>query len=94
MKNKEKLKTIKYCRTMLHNSELEAEAKSIELIRKFNSDKKHMLNELESLEDKSMQYEDYFKELLDKITQLEDDLMEIEMLLQEALNEATGKFTD
>ena len=79
---------------MLHNSELEAEAKSIELIRKFNSEKKHMLNELDSLEDKSMQYEDYFKELIDKITQLEDALMEIEMLLQEALNEATGKFTD
>ena len=79
---------------MLHNSELEAEAKSIELIRKFNSEKKHMLNELDSLEDKSMQYEDYFKELIEKITQLEDALMEIEMLLQEALNEATGKFTD
>lgn len=52
--NKEKLKTIKYCRAMLHNSELEAEKKSIELIRAFTSEQKHMLNDLEAQEDKSM----------------------------------------
>lgn len=69
-----------------------AEQKSIALIRKFNSEKKHSLNELEELEDKSMQIDDYENSLMDKIADLEDDLMNIEMLLQEALNEATGNF--
>jgi hypothetical protein len=51
-----------------------------------------MLNELDALEDKSMQLDDYEGELMEKIQVLEDNLMEIEMLLQEALSEATGKF--
>jgi len=90
--NKEKSKQIKFCKNELHRAELEAEAKSIELIRSFNSVKKHMLNELHSLEDKSMQIDDYETSLMDKIAELEDELMELEFLLQEALSEATGKF--
>ena len=92
--NKEKSKQIKFCKNELHQAEIDAEQKSIKLIRKYNSEQKHMLNDLLAQEDKSMQIDDYENELMDKIAMLEDDLMEIEMLLQEALNEATGKFVD
>ena len=92
--NKEKSKQIKFCKNELHQAELDAEQKSIKLIRKYTSEQKHMLNDLLAQEDKSMQIDDYENTLMDKIAQLEDDLMEIEMLLQEALNEATGKFVD
>jgi hypothetical protein len=51
------------------------------LIRAFNSEKKHLLIELNAQEDKSMVIDDYEKELKEKISKLEDDLMEIEMLL-------------
>ena len=66
--NKEKLKNIKFCKNELHQAELDAEKKSIELIRKFNSEKKHMLNDLMSQEDKSMQIDDYETTLMDKIS--------------------------
>lgn len=52
--NKEKMKTIKFCRVTLRESELDAESKSVNLIRAFNSLKKHKTNELTSLEDRSM----------------------------------------
>lgn len=92
--NKEKQKQMKFCKHELHRAELEAEEKSIRLIRTFNSQQKHMMSDLMEQEDKSMQIDDYEATLLEKIAELEDNLMEIEMLLQEALNEATGKFTD
>jgi hypothetical protein len=57
--NKEKNKHIKYSTNELHQAELKAEETSIKLIRKFTSEKKHMLNELDALEDKSMQLDDY-----------------------------------
>ena len=92
--NKEKTKQIKFCKNELHQAEVDAEQKSIKLIRQYNSEQKHMLNDLLAQEDKSMQIDDYETTLMDKIATLEDDLMEIEMLLQEALNDATGKFVD
>jgi hypothetical protein len=92
--NKEKMKIIAYCRVTLRESELEAESKSINLIRAFNSLKKHKINELQSLEDKSMQIDDYETLLMDSVSELEDNLMEIEMLLQDALGDSTGKFRD
>jgi hypothetical protein len=39
------------------------------------------LNELDELEDKSMQIDDFENSLMDKIAELEDNLMNIEMLL-------------
>ena len=48
------MKTIQFCRVTLRESELEAESKSINLIRAFTSLKKHKIDELASLEDKSM----------------------------------------
>ena len=79
--NKEKTKFIIFCKNELHQAEIAAEQKSIELIRKFNSEKKHLMNELDDLEDKSMQIDDYENSLMEKIADLEDDLMNIEMLL-------------
>lgn len=83
--NKEKTKNIIFCKNELHQAELNAEQKSIALITKYNSEKKHILNELDELEDKSMQIDDYENTLMDKIADLEDNLMNIEMLLQDAL---------
>jgi len=48
--NKEKMKVVKFCRVTLRDSELEAESKSINLIRAFNSLRKHKINELNSLD--------------------------------------------
>jgi len=39
------------------------------------------MHELDDLEDKSMQIDDYENSLMEKIADLEDDLMNIEMLL-------------
>jgi hypothetical protein len=36
--NKEKSKQIKFCKNELHHAEIEAEQKSIALIRKYNSE--------------------------------------------------------
>lgn len=48
--NKEKVKVIIFCRTSLRKEELEAESKSINLIRDFTGLKKHKMNEIEALE--------------------------------------------
>ena len=52
--NKEKNKQIKFCKNELHQSELDAEQKSIKLIRTYSSEQKHMLNDLLAQEDKAM----------------------------------------
>jgi hypothetical protein len=93
--NKEKMKVIKFCRVTLREEELEAESKSINLIRAFTGLRKHQMNDLESLgENQAMELDDYQQNLTEAVSTLEDNLMEIEMLLQDALQESTGKFRD
>mmetsp|Transcript_12258 Transcript_12258/g.20626 ORF Transcript_12258/g.20626 Transcript_12258/m.20626 type:complete len:230 (-) Transcript_12258:49-738(-) len=72
----------------MRSEEIFAEKRSIELIRKVQSMKKHKLRELEESEDKALAIEDYESELLKAVDKLEDDLMEIEMRLQYALSDA------
>jgi hypothetical protein len=44
--NREKMKVWTFCRQTLHDSELEAESKSVNFIRVFNSLRKHKIDEL------------------------------------------------
>ena len=88
------MKIWNYCRQTLHQSELEAESKSVNFIRAFNSLKKHKIEELKSLEDKSIQIDDYEALLIETVASLEDDLMNLEMLLQDALYESTSRFKE
>jgi len=45
---------IRYCKKQLREAELDAEKKSIELIQKFTSFRKHKMNTLEGLPDKAL----------------------------------------
>jgi hypothetical protein len=83
--HKEKQRHIKYCTKLLHNSELDAEKKSINNINEFLSLKKHKIHDLDQLPDKALQIDEYETALMDAVAVLEDELMEIEMLLQDAL---------
>jgi len=79
--NKEKIKVWTYCKQTLRDAEIEAESKSINFIRAFNSLRKHKINELQGLDDKSMQIDDYETSLMDAVAALEDNLMDLEMHL-------------
>ena len=93
--NKDKMKIIAFCRVTLREEELEAESKSVNLIRAFNGMRKHKMNEMDNLgEQVQFQIDDYQNHFTEAVNTLEDNLMEIEMLLQDALGESTGKFRD
>lgn len=83
---------IEFCMKELKAEELGSEKKSIELIGKFQSYKKHIMRELEDVDDKDdkmqilKKYED---DINNKVNELESKLMEFEMTLQDALNRAT-----
>jgi hypothetical protein len=85
---KQKKSIIEYCMKVMHNSELEAETKSVELISKIQGIKKHKIREIEESADKGLSSDEFEAEMLGLVDQLEDDLMEIEMKLQYALQEA------
>jgi uncharacterized protein YlxW (UPF0749 family) len=76
----------------LKQEELGSEKKSIDLIGKFQSYKKHIMRELEDVDDKDdkmqilKKYED---DINNKVNDLESKLMEFEMTLQDALNRST-----
>ena len=78
----------------MRDEELLGEKKSIVLMREFQRLKKHKLRELEDLEEKTYQLEDFEDELMRAVDTLEDNLMEIEMLLQSALQEGVVAFQD
>lgn len=92
--HKQKQHIIMYCTKVMRDEELLAEKKSIDLIRKFQSKKKHKLRDLDEQEDKALIIEEYETELMNSVEELEDDLMEIEMLLQEALHTSVGAFKE
>jgi hypothetical protein len=86
--------TIKYCERELRKEELQAEKKSIELIRDYQSLKKRQYRYMESLEDKAGEIDDYEKKMVKAVEDLEEELMNIEMVLQDALQIATDKFKE
>jgi len=76
----------------LKAEELGSEKKSIELIGKFQSFKKHVMRELEDVDDKDDKMQilkSYEDDTNNKVNELESKLMEYEMTLQDALNRAT-----
>lgn len=79
-----KMNTITFCLQELQKEETLSEKKSVALISKFQSYKKHKMRELDDVDEKDNKMQilkKYEDELLGKVDELEDKLMEYEMSL-------------
>jgi hypothetical protein len=91
---RQKKSVIDFCVKIMRKEELDAEKRSIELIRALEGQKKHKLRAIEEAEDKNLASEDFEDSMMKAVDQLEDDLMEIEMRLQYALQDALEVYKD
>jgi len=76
----------------MRQEELRAERRSIDLIGKLQSLKKHKIRQIEDSEDRLIASEDFEIVMNKAVDQLEDSLMEIEMRLQYGLMDAVDEY--